>query len=369
MSLSSKLAYRGLVTVLSVVTVVAQVLLMRGGGGTLAEVRPASLPVLGMGALDSVVAALLALALVWGTRGGKGAYALAVCLAAWGYVLAYSGVVGLFTPVAQELGRRLFDAHFPLVEALGLAGALRFSAVFPSVVRADDVESPDSLPIGLRTLQRVRRALLGPSAPWIAAGLVFVLLLAVNRMSGGLLQEAPLNPLATVIRFAAFTAVVLNLRISWVRARGRDRKRVSWAVVGLTFLIGFLGILIGGNVLLAVTEWRIPLVSWRPVVLDLGLLGLLWGTAMGVLYEGVIDPTAVGRRVAMLCGAATVALFLAAGLEALFSDVLVGRLIVPTGLGTVLAAVLTGLVYTRARATLEVPLNHIWSPEPATPLD
>lgn len=364
----SKLLYRILVTVLAGVAVMAQWATMRGGGAGLAPLQPSFVPVFGMGALASVVAAALALGLVWGTGGGRGSYALAVCLAAWSYVLAYSGVVMMLTPRAG-VGHALFVAHFSLVETLGLAGVLRFSTLFPTAVELRDLEPPDAVPLGLRTLQRVRRALLGPVGPWVAAVVAFLLLLLVTRLSGGSLQEAPLNPFGAVIRFAAFTAAVLNLRISWLRSRGADRARMLWVMLGLTFLFGCLGILIGGNVLLAVTGWHVPLLNWRPIVLDVGLVGLVSATAMGVLRGGSVDASMIGRRVALLSGVLTTALFLAAALEALFADVLMGRIAVRTGVGTVLAVILMALAYDHLRGTLEDPLEHLWARESATTLD
>ncbi len=357
----SKLAYRAVATVLAVVAVAAQALLLHRGVGGAGQIQPSFLPVLGMGMLDSVVAALLALGLAYGTDGRRGTHALAVCLAAWSYILAYSGVVALYNSLAGGTAHVLFEAHFPLIEMLGLGGALRFSASFPSPVTADDLARPDSLRLGLRTLQRARRALLAPAAPWIAAVLALVVLLGVNAMAGGVLQEAPLNPLAALIRFAALTAVVLNFRVSWLRSRGEAHERMLWMVVGLTLLFACLGILIGGNVLLAVTGWHIPLVRWRPIVLDLSLLSLLWGTIMAVSYGAGRSAGRLAERAAVLGGALTVALFLAAGLEALFADVLVARLTVPPGIGTALALFLTALAYRRARAGLEDTLAHIWS--------
>lgn len=362
----SKLANRAVATVLAVVAVVAQVVLLHRGSGGLGQLQPSFLPVLGMGVLDSIVAAVLALVLAWGTDGRRGTHALAVCLAAWSYILAYSGVVTLYHSVAGGAAHALFEAHFPLVEMLGLAGALRFSAAFPSPVSPSDLTPPDSLRLGLRTLQRVRTVLLTPAAPWLAAMVALAVLLGVNAVTGGVLREAPLNPLAALIRFAALTAVVLNFRVSWLRARGESHERMLWMIVGLTLLFACLGVLIGGNVLLAVTGWRIPLVRWRPIVLDLSLLSLLWGTIMAVIYRRTWSVGRLAERTAVLGGALTVALFLAAGLEALFADVLVARLTVPPGIGTAVAFVLTALAYRRARAGLEDTLAKIWSPDGAS---
>jgi hypothetical protein len=357
----SKLAYRALGTALVVVAIVAQAMLMYRAGGGLGRLQPSFLPVVGMGVVDSVVAGLLALALAYGTDGARGTHALALCLAAWSYVLAYSGVVALFPAAAGDLARTIFQAHFPLVEMLGLAGALRFSAEFPETISRSDLAPPESLRLGLRTLQRMRIALIEPSAPWIAAVVAFAALLAVNAWAGGLLQEAPLNPFAALVRFAALTAVVLNFRVSWIRARGKAHGRMLWLVVGLALLFAFLGVLIGGNVLMDVTGWRIPLVRWRPIVLDLSLLSLLWGMTMAVYYGGPVDPARLAGRTAVLGGAITAGLFLAAGLEALFSDVLVARMTLPRGLGTFLAIVLTTLAYRRARPGLEGTLAVIWT--------
>jgi len=49
--------------------------------------------------------------------------------------------------------------------------------------------------------------------------------------------------------------------------------------------------------------------------------------------------------------------------------VLMARLALPPGLGTALAVALTALAFTRARGSMEAPLDHLWSVEPVATTD
>jgi hypothetical protein len=143
--------------------------------------------------------------------------------------------------------------------------------------------------------------------------------------------------LMDVVRFAAAGLVVLSLRRAWGRAEGESSERLTWLIAALVFLLGSLLLFIGGNVLMAVAEWPEPVVAWRPLLMDLGLVGFLSGLAMSVLYRGRLDATHTARRIVSVASVGTLGLFLAAGLEALFSGGVMAGFSLRTGVGTILA--------------------------------
>ena len=102
-----------------------------GLAGTLVgNPTPSFLTLVAADAVVSVSSGVLAIALVFRGDPNRGARGLAVTLAAWSYLLAYSGIVVLLRPDPGAL-RTIFQAHFPLVELLGLAGMIRFTSIFP----------------------------------------------------------------------------------------------------------------------------------------------------------------------------------------------------------------------------------------------
>jgi len=319
-----------------------------------------TLAVIGTDALVSVLAAVAAVSLVFRRDPGRGGRSLAVAVAAWAYLLAYGGVFRLLAPTTESAFRFAFEAHFLVVECLGLAGILAFSAAFPSRLTAADIERAERLPVALRALFAFRSWLLRPTAPWVAAAVLTASVLGLARVFGTPTVEAPLNPVMDVARFATLAGAVINLRSSWDARNAEGRKRITWMVVGLTLLLGALVLLIGGNVLISVTEWRSPL-NWRPLLLNLGLLGLLWGSAMAVFYEGRLDPKAMVRGTATWTGLATIFLFLSAGLEALFSDAMLARISLPEGVGTLAAICLFAWIFQATRKVVEVVIDQVWA--------
>ena len=332
------------------------------------EVTPSFLVLVTADAVVSAVAALLALALAFRSDGSRGGRGLALALGSWSYLLAYAGVVRLFRPSTQGLAMALFDGHYPVVEALGLAGLVQFTAAFPRALTAADVADPETLPVGARMLQSVRIWLFRPTAPWIAAAGAVALVLGLTRFLDRPLQDAALNPAMDFVRFGAVAVVVINLRRSWVLADADARRRMLWLAVGLGLLFGSVTVLIGGNVLLAVTGWSQP-GSWRPTLLHVGLVGLLWGLAMSVFYVGSLDSARVVRSVAAVAATATLALFFATGLEVLFSDALFAGISFPAGLGTAVALVSSASLYAPIRsaagAMFDQLLGELEAPSPA----
>lgn len=363
------LAYRGLTLVLAALALLGQAVYLDAlhwnalGLGRLTQgtLAPALLSAAVTGAVVTFVTAGAGVTMAFRRGGERGAHPLGLALVSWGYLLAYSGLTILLAPDPSSPWRLPFEAHFLLVEAVASAALVRFTAVFPSPLRIAALTAPEQLPVGLRTAQRGRILLLTPWGPWAAAVLGAGAVLGANAAGGGAAQDAGLNVVADAMRLGALAVVTLNLRSAFRDADLEGRRALFWFVVGFTLLLGAVGLLLGGNVLTAVTGWEIQGFNWRPVVLDLGVVGLVWGAAMGVYYAGPLRPGLVARRAGVLAGAATVALFLAAGLESLVAGVVATRITLPEGIGTVVAAVAVGLLYMNVRRPVESALYHAWS--------
>ena len=77
--------------------------------------------------------------------------------------------------------------------------------------------------------------------------------------------------------------------------------------------------------------------SWRPILLDLGLIGCLVALAMSVLHRDSIDPARVTRVVGSAAAIVTIGLFLSAGLEAFFAGGVLAAYSLRTGAGTAIS--------------------------------
>ncbi|MDP2958154.1 MAG: hypothetical protein Q8N53_17130 [Longimicrobiales bacterium] len=365
----ANLAYRGLTVALSALALVGQIAYLDVlywnalGIGRMAKggLHPALLSAVVTGSTVIAVAAAVGVMMVFRGDGSRGARPFGLALSAWAYMLAYSGLTILLAP-GPDSGLHLpFDAHFLFVEALGLAALIRFTAKFPIGVGPEAFQDPQTLPVGLRGLQTLRLRLLTPRGPFVAGLLAPALILGVNAGLGRPAEDAALLPLTDVCRLAAIAVVVLNMRGSFVTADTEGRRRMLWFVVGFTLLLGAVGTLLGGNVLTAVTEWEMPGFNWRPVVLNLGVLGLIWGAAMGIFYRGPIKPGRVSRRAAVASAALTVALFLSAGLESLAAGGVTSAVTLPRGIGIFVGFLTLGILYARARRPVEGMIYQAWA--------
>jgi len=341
-------ALRVLVTLLAVLSAVAQVgyldaLSWRALGWAMPMSAPLSTPfiaVMTAHAVVSLVAGVLAVALALheGPRHAA-ARSLALAFAAWSYLTAYSGVTLLLRPESGAW-RVAFEAHFLGVEFLGLVGLLRFTALFPEPLSGHAAETPATMSKWLLPFHTASVWLLRPWAPWITAAAVLAALFALTAAQGLAPSDAGLNPLMDVTRFAAAAFVVVNLRRSWSRAEPAGAERLGWLLVGLAVVTGVLLLLVGGNVLVAVTGWPEPQVSWRPILLDAGLIGFLLAVALSILHRGSAAPLTAARRIGAAATVVALGLFLAAALEALFSGGALGGSSLRTGAGTLVAFVI-----------------------------
>ena len=355
------LTYRVLVVGLGLLALVGQAVQLRGilpdpaglPGGPVARAHPAYASVVAMDAVLTLAMVGFALLLAFHRRATPAARPLGLAVAVWSYLLGYVGLIALLQPAGGgAAGRLLFQSHFLVVEMVGLAALMRFSALFPRPLEPGDLRSPETLGPGLGALQRLRHLLLRPAAPWLAAGGGVGAALVVGGVLGEPPSRAVLLGLVDGLRFAALSAVVLNLRRAYLLSTPRERESARWLGVGFALLVASLALLMGGNVLTAVTGWRVAYVNWRPIILDLGLLGFVWGTSMGAVYRGGLRSGAVGRGVVTGSALALVTLLLGAGLEALLSDALLAGLDLPRGIGTGLALLATVGLWLRFPAPL-----------------
>jgi len=361
---------RVIVALLAVVATVAQVAYLDAiawhvlglAPAMSAQMRPPFLTLMTAHAAVSVVSALLAIALVLheGERQAA-ARGLALALAAWSYLTAYSGVTLLLRNPGGP--RDVFDAHFLLVEVLGLVGIVRFAALFPDEPDPAAIRPPSTLPPALLPLHAASVWLLRPAAPWIVGAVALAGLWTLTGLQGRPLGDASLHPAMDVVRFGAAGFVVLSLRRAWGRAAGESAERLTWLLAALVFLLGSLLLFIGGNVLMAVAEWPEPVVAWRPLLMDLGLVGFLGGLAMAVLYRGPLDARRTAGRIAALASIGAFGLFLAAGLEALFGGGVMAGFALRTGVGTVLAIAIVLSTCRGMMRAVELALSQVLAPK------
>lgn len=330
------------------------------GSSSRGSLRPALFSAVIAGAVVTIVSAVLGSAMALKGDERRGARPLGLSLAAWAYLLAYPGMVVLVAPPEGSLLRPIFEGHFLVIEAIGLAALLRFTAVVPGPLGPGTVRDPRTLPVGMHTAQRLRRWLLRPAAPWIAGVVAVVISFGANALLGRRVEDAPLLSLVDVFRLGALTLVVVNLRHALVAQDETARARIKWLGLGFAVLVSSVGFVLGGNVLTSVTGWRAPALNWRPLVLNAGVLGLLWGSAMAVFYRGPVVPGPVIRRATIMGCMGTVTLFLAAGLEMLLTGVVAAQFTLPYGVGTVLAVVGMGLVYVRMFVPMDRFLSRTW---------
>jgi hypothetical protein len=302
------------------------------------DVGTATVVLLSAHALVSVTCSVFAVTLVLSERHRQdAARALGLALGAWSYLMAYSGITLLFRPLVPGIQRDAFEAHFLAVEVLGLVGVLRYTAIFPRPLREDELAPLDTLPRVLLPFHEAALRLRRPFAPLLAGAVVLTALWGVTVATRGELGDAGLSRGMDLVRFSAAGFAVMHLRRAWACATEGDRDGLQWLLVAVAVLLASLGILISGNVLVAVTGFPEPHVAWRPILVDVGLVGFMASLAMSALHREGHDPGRVLRVVATKGAIASIGLFLAAGLEALFSGGVLAAASVRHGVGSALA--------------------------------
>lgn len=289
-------------------------------------------------AVVALLCAVLAVQLVLSERQyQKASQALGVAFGAWSYLQAYGGVVLLFRPPVPGLAREAFEAHFLVVEVLALMGLVRFSALFPRELNQEELQPLPTLPPPLLPLHHLAVWMRQRWAPAVAGASFLALSWGIVLFSGGALSDAGLSPITNVFRFVGTGLVVMNLRRAWTASTEGDRDGMTWLFVALAWLLGSLSLLIGGNVLVAVTGWPEPTAPWRVVLLDVGQVGFFASLALSVLHRHAWDPGQIIQRIVSVSALLCAALFLGAGLEALLGGGIVPGVALRRGFGTALS--------------------------------
>jgi hypothetical protein len=302
------------------------------------DVSGATILLLTAHAVVSFVCSVLSIAMVLSERHRQdAARALGLAFGAWSYLMAYSGATLLFRPPAPGMRREVFEAHFLVVEVIGLVGLVRFTSIFPRELTEAELEPMPTLPRVFLPFHHASVLMRGARAPLVAAVVVLVMLWGWMLAAGRPLSDAGLSPAMDLVRFCAAGLVVMNLRRAWTCATEGDRDGLTWLLVALAVLLATLSVLIGGNMLVAVTGFPEPDVAWRPILLDLGLVGFLVAIALSVLDRGRSDPIRALHVTASAGAGVTIGLFLAAGLEAFFSGQLLSGISLRRGVGTALS--------------------------------
>ncbi len=310
------------------------------------DVSGATMLLLSAHAVVSFVCSLLSVAMVLSERHRQeAARSLALAFGAWSYLMAYAGVTLLFRPPSPGMRREIFEAHFLLIEVVGLTGLVRFTAIFPRPLTPAELEPIPTLPRVFLPFHRASVVMRRRLAPLVAAIAVLGLLWGWTVAFDRPLSDAGLSRGMDLVRLCAAGLVVMNLRRAWSMATEGDRDGLTWVLVGLAVLLGSLSMLIGGNMLVAVTGFPEPDVAWRPILLDLGLVGFLTGISLSVLNRGRTDPARVLHLTTSVSAAVTIGLFVAAGLEALLGGDILSSVALRHGVGTAVAFAVTLSTY------------------------
>lgn len=318
------------------------------------EVGDATILLLAAHAVVSSACSVLAILLVLdeGMR-ARAARALALAFGAWSYLMAYSGVTLLLRPVAPGPAREIFEAHFLVVEVVGLAALLRFSTIFPRPLGPAELRPGATLPAAFVPVHRFAVFMRRAWAPWAAGAAVLVGLWSWTLVAGGDLSDAGLSLAMDLIRLSAAGLVVMNLHRAWSMSTEGDRDALMWLVAALAILIGTLTVVLSGGTLVRVAGFSEPDLAWRPLLIDAGMIGFFVGVAASVLGKGRLDPARLTRKVTAWAVVATVGLFLATALEALFTGGIVAAYTLRPGLGTVVAVAVVLSTYRTSTGAIE----------------
>ena len=282
----------------------------------------------------AVMAFVLSLALAWRAAEQPDARALAFFMAFlalyWGPLLNVMQFGYAFRPdepepnslsfslTSEGLGGITMAALF-----LSVAAFVRFSALFPRLLKKEDLQSSKLL----RPLRAIRVKLLTPAIVWgIFGGMAIDL---ISRSGSGSSEavdasigEIPMWAPVLLLLFVGpplFGMMVgaLNLRAGYVSSVESERKKILWVVAGCVvgtcmILVALAGLFVYPIVLL--------------VILPLAPLVLVLCLGVAVFYRGAIHPALIIKRATVygILGVLLVAMFSAA--ESLLAAVLQDRL-------------------------------------------
>jgi hypothetical protein len=234
---------------------------------------------------------------------------------------------------------------------LAVAAFVRFSAIFPRPLTPDRLPPPGRL----RSLRRLRIALLGPYTIWIVASVTILLAsftpsavaryLDVDSIERAVQVQSVLlavNLGTVLVAYILIPAIAIvlgvrNLRASYRMSSGDEKRRMLWVVMGFTTAGWLILLALAGVILIGALDMPERLAVIVPVLVVLGPLVIVLGCALGVLYHGAIDPRLALRRSTIygILGALGIVVF--AGVENLLSALVERGLALPGFLGPLVA--------------------------------
>jgi len=267
----------------------------------------------------AVMAFVLSLALAWRAAEQPNARALAFFMAFlalyWGPLLNIMQFGYAFRPDEPEPNSVSFsfttDGLGGLTMAalsLSVAAFVRFSALFPRLLKKEDLQSSKFL----RPLRAIRFKLLNPAIVWgVFGGMAIHLIAGLGRGSseegGASLDEIWIWLLVVPLVFVGlplFGMIVgaLNLRSGYMSSAEAERKKILWVVAGC--VVGTCMILVA---LAGLFVYPMVLV----VILPLAPLVLVLCLGVSVFYRGAIHPALIIKRATLygILGALLVAMF------------------------------------------------------------
>ena len=300
------------------------------------------------------VAGLLSLAVAFGRDRSRGADALTWFLALLTFGLAFP----LVLLVRDEYG-------YLLVEVLALVAAFvalsRFSLTFPAEIDVHDIRRtfptrswPHRLGriIAGTSVQPIRQW--APPLLALAGILVLAVLSRTNSVGPPFRTEWP-RAMAADMTFAAWGWLVVTVPVAmWVgyrKARGGDRRRLLWAVLGIQLFcvlgvaqFAFDSVRIGRG--LAAIRWVEVLGP------QLALGALLLGLGASVLYHGLLDPVGIINRTSLVAVGGVLVLLVFSAIESLISEWFETRLPLVGVSSSIVAGILTAALMAAGRNVL-----------------
>ena len=308
-----------------------------------------------------LVAALLALVVLWGAPISTSSIVFSLYLACLALIAADGGRFRVLdaTPLASWVSRvsqqRASGLLFAAALACCLAAGLRWSQLFPRRLEREDLH--------IHTVSRLARAaqgaLLHTGGAWIGVGIGGFVLFASSAV---LFQPWP-NLQLVVTLAGPLTILVLgtlNLRVNYRAGTPAEQRRIYWVLeAGLVAsILSFItfGMEIAVHVLGASSR---IVVSLHAVLLPLALLSLIALLSVAVLYAGAIDSRLVIRRTVLYGATGLVLTFVFVAIEGLASELIVSRVALPDRAGGWLAGLAVALTFGPVKQWVERRLGRV----------
>ena len=269
----------------------------------------------------------LALAIVW--RAGHRYEVLVAGLFVASYSL-WGGVAEAVPLVAESWWR----AAFVTLDALTHAVGVRFTQLFPSPLRREDL-----LRLGPRWLRRTLMpalaALLDPRLFW-----PFAIALEAGLR---LLPASPGLYGAHVLLWVTMAATYLYG--AYRRGSAEDRQRIFWILEGVVAFVAaqivFMALWALGRSGMA----SLDLTIWAPWLWALTSWITLACFALAVFYYGALDSALVLRRTTVLSASGALAVLIFVAMETAIEQLLSGLIGVDSGVGALLGGIVAGLTF------------------------